>query len=71
MDRRGDAAAVERHDRQQVEEVDEEAGEAEGDEELRVLLLAHEPDGGGADRAHDRASDRDLRLPPGVERILL
>ena len=71
MDRRDDPAAVERRDRREVEEVEEEAGEGQRDEQLGVEVLAEAPDGRGAEAAEDRARDRDLRLVPGVVGQLL
>src|SRR5215210_4027489 len=71
MDRGCDAAAVQRNDRDQVEEVDEKPGEGECEEELGVLLLADEPDDGGTQAADYRAGEGDERLPPGVQRVLL
>ena len=71
MDRRGDPAAVERHDGDQVEQVDEEAGEGEREQELGVLLLPDDPDDGAAEAADDRPGEGDERLAPGVQRVLL
>ena len=64
----GGAAAVERHDRQQVEEVQEEAGERDGLEQLRPREVREDEHAGGTGRAEHRACETDLRLDPRVAR---
>jgi hypothetical protein len=64
-------AAVEGRHRQQVEQVEQEAGERERDQQLRVDRLASDPDGGCAETAEDRPASGHLRLGPRVlERLL-
>ena len=70
MQRPGRPTAVERHDRDQVEEIEEEADEGERDEEIGARRLAGDPAYGGADGAEDRPGECDARLLPGVVREL-
>src|ERR671931_138536 len=71
MDRGDDSPAVEGHDRQQVEEVDEEAEERYRLQAVRVFGRAHHVDGEGAERAEERPGDCELELAPGALGMLL
>ena len=66
-ERRHRAAAVERHDGQHVEEVQEEAGERQRHEQVVAGRVGDRDQGGGAEAAEDRAGEADARLG---ERVL-
>ena len=59
------------HDRQEIEQVQEEPGEGERDEELRVDRFAGSPDSGRAEAAEDGPRHGDPGFPPGVVGQLL
>src|SRR5581483_5785241 len=62
-----DVAAVEEADRDQVDQVEEEADVGEREQEARVLRLAHGGHRPRADPAGDGPGERDERVPPRVE----
>ena len=66
-----DVAAVEEPDRDQVEEVEEEAHVGERLQQPGVGRLAVDETGERRDPARERAGDRDERVPPRVERLVL
>ena len=71
VDRRDDPPAVEWHDRQQVEQVDEEPEEGDRLQAVRVLGCGDRVDAERTERTEQRSGDRQLELLPGALRMLL
>ena len=64
-----DVAAVEDPDREQVDEVEEEAGIGESPQQIGADGVAVDETGERGNPAGDRPGDGDERVPPGVERL--
>src|ERR1044072_9065736 len=67
---RDSPSSVERHDRNQIEEVEEESGKGERYEEVRVDGFADAPDGHRSERSEDGPGKSDPRFLPRVVRHL-
>ena len=65
-----DVAAVEKPDRDQVEEVEEEAGVGEREQQVRADGVPVDEAGERGDPAGDRPGDRDEGVAPGIEGLV-